>query len=90
MLFKIAMGEVLRELRREKGITLRQLSKKSNVALGYISDIERGRKDPSSVVIQSLANGIGMSAAALIIESGYRMGDWDTTELSEEKEEEYV
>lgn len=90
MLFKIAMGEVLRELRREKGITLRQLSKKSNVALGYISDIERGRKDPSSVVIQSLANGIGMSAAALIIESGYRMGDWDTIELSEEKEEEYV
>ena len=90
MMFKIAMGEVLRELRREKGITLRELSKKSNVALGYISDIERGKKDPSSVVIQSLANGIGMSAAALIIESGYRMGDWDTTELSEEKEEEYV
>lgn len=90
MMFKIAMGEVLRELRREKGITLRELSKKSNVALGYISDIERGKKDPSSVVIQSLANGIGMSAAALIIESGYRMGDWDTAELSEEKEGEYV
>jgi transcriptional regulator with XRE-family HTH domain len=76
-LFKTAVGEVL-------------LSKRSNVALGYISDIERGKKDLSSVVLQSLATGIGVSAAHLIIESGYRMGGWDITELTEDTRREYV
>lgn len=38
----------IKKIRSEKGLTLRQLSKLSDVASGYISDLENGRrKNPS-------------------------------------------
>jgi transcriptional regulator with XRE-family HTH domain len=77
MEFKVALGDVIRELRLERNLTLRTLSKRSNVALGYISEIERGQKDASSVVMESLANGLGVPIHQIVIETGYRMGEWD-------------
>ena len=51
MLFREVLGAQLRVHRAEQGMTLRQLSARSNVALGYLSEIERGRKEPSSELI---------------------------------------
>lgn len=79
MEFRVALGDVLRELRLEKHLTLRVLSKRSNVALGYISEVERGHKDPSSLVMESLSYGLGVPTHQIIIETGYRMGEWDAS-----------
>jgi transcriptional regulator with XRE-family HTH domain len=79
MEFRVALGDVIRELRLERNLTLRTLSKRSNVALGYISEVERGQKDPSSVVMESLAYGLGVPIHQVIIETGYRMGEWDVS-----------
>jgi hypothetical protein len=79
MEFRVALGDVIRELRLERNLTLRTLSKRSNVALGYISEIERGHKDPSSLVMESLAHGLRVPIHQIVIETGYRMGEWDAS-----------
>ena len=42
------VGEVLRARRMSQGLTLRDVSGKARVSLGYISEVERGQKEPSS------------------------------------------
>lgn len=84
MEFKVAFGDIVRELRTERHLTLRKLSSKSNVALGYISEIERGHKDASSSVMGALASGLGVPLHQIVVEAGYRMVGIDDVELIEE------
>lgn len=52
------LGEVLRDIRLEQGLTLREISEKSAISLGYISEIERGKKEVSSEVMFSLCKAL--------------------------------
>ncbi len=90
MMFKEALGEVLRELRTEKGLTLRQISKKANVALGYLSEIERGHKEASSVIMESIAYALGVPTNQIVIEVGYRMGGWEFYINEFDRDKEFV
>ena len=49
------IGDVLRDLRQQKGHTLRQVASRAAVALGYLSEIERGQKEASSEILASVA-----------------------------------
>jgi len=49
------IGEVLRDLRQQKGYTLRQVASRASVALGYLSEIERGQKEASSEILGAVA-----------------------------------
>lgn len=73
MLFQEALGEVIREERLAQGKTLRDLSRLGFVALGYLSEVERGQKSASSEIIEMLAHGLGKHSYELVIEAGYRM-----------------
>lgn len=73
MKLRYALGEVLRETRNEKFMTLRKLSEKSSVALGYISEVERGSKEASSEILVCLAEGLNVDVADLIIMAGWKM-----------------
>lgn len=77
MLMRHALGEVLRELRNEQGLTLRQTAKTSCMALGYLSEIERGHKEVSSEVLDNLARGLGYQTHEVILLAGYRLGGLD-------------
>jgi len=93
MLFREALGEVLRETRLAKGMTLRQASKKGCMALGYLSEIERGQKELSSEPLRSLAYGLGIPAHELVFKTGLRMAGLDvpdTAEVLVERIEEYA
>jgi transcriptional regulator with XRE-family HTH domain len=57
-LFRRLLGDVLRERRLEQGMTLRQVSAEARVSLGYISEIERGRKEASSELLASLCTAL--------------------------------
>ena len=65
------MGEALRELRVECGMTLREVSMSSMVSLGYLSELERGHKEASSEVLSSVAAalGVGLSELLLLVSS---------------------
>jgi transcriptional regulator with XRE-family HTH domain len=81
MNFRHALGEVIREQRLAKGLTLRTVSANGYVSLGHLSDVERGQKEASSDCVEAIANGLGVNAYDLIIEAGYRMaGVPDTPE----------
>ena len=73
MKFRVAIGEVLKELRLDRGWTLRNLSLKSDVSLGYLSEVERGQKELSSEVLASIANAIQVPIHQIIIEAGHRI-----------------
>ncbi|MDO5735894.1 MAG: helix-turn-helix domain-containing protein [Propionibacteriaceae bacterium] len=66
ILIRKAMGETLRTLRQEAGMTLREVSVASMVSLGYLSEIERGCKEASSEVLYSIALALGASLSDVL------------------------
>ncbi|BDR54803.1 transcriptional regulator [Bombiscardovia apis] len=55
-----ALGHVLRELRTNDHKTLREVSEKAGVSLGYLSEVERGQKEASSELLSSIADALGL------------------------------
>src|SRR5688500_4954508 len=54
------LGDVLRERRREQGRTLREVSSRARVSLGYLSEVERGQKEASSELLASICRALGV------------------------------
>lgn len=52
------MGDVLRARRLGQGLTLREVSERARVSLGYISEVERGQKEASSELLAALAGAL--------------------------------
>lgn len=55
----------LRELRRERGLTLEAVAYLGGVDIGTVSRIERGLVDPHPGTVVRLARGLGMSVGRL-------------------------
>src|SRR5436190_16830001 len=49
-----ALGSRIRELRSERNLTLSQLSLKSQISIGMLSHIERGKTSPSLKTLERL------------------------------------
>ncbi len=62
-----AIGETLRAVRNERGLTLRQVAEGAHVSISYLAEIERGEKDPSSRVLESVAEGLGIGMGDLLL-----------------------
>ncbi|CAI8316353.1 MAG: transcriptional regulator [Cellulomonadaceae bacterium TMED98] len=73
VLMRHEIGDVLRDYRLQRGKTLRQVAGKANVALGYLSEIERGQKEASSEVLQSIAEALESPLSEILIEVGERL-----------------
>lgn len=77
-LFREALGEVLREERLAQKKTLRTLSSEATIALGYLSEVERGQKELSSEILYSIATqGLGLDTHEVVIRAGLRLGGLD-------------
>lgn len=63
-----AIGGTLRDIRKDKHLTLRQVSKKANIALGHLSDVERGAKTASNEMLEAIARGLDITTVRLIEE----------------------
>lgn len=60
------LGERVRNLRREKGLTLEDLAARSGVSRAMISKLERGEKSPTLVVAAKVAEGLGVGLPQLV------------------------
>lgn len=60
ILLRHELGDVLRDLRREQGRTLREVSTQAQVSLGYLSEIERGEKEASSELLAAICDALGL------------------------------
>lgn len=74
MLYREALGKVIREWRQERNLTLRMVAQ-DRMAFNYLSEIERGEKELSSELLPTVASGLGVEIHDLIIEAGYRMAE---------------
>ena len=63
MTLTTAKSHVLWQLRQDKGLTLRQVSNTGLIALGYLSEVERGKKQPSDEVLSELLKAFDVSPA---------------------------
>jgi len=59
-LWREAVGGVLREERSTQERTLADVAGDAGVSVQYLSEVERGRKEPSSEVIEAVAGALGL------------------------------
>ncbi|GAA1227145.1 helix-turn-helix transcriptional regulator [Rhodoglobus aureus] len=73
VLVRQEIGDVLRDVRLQKGRTLRQVASKASVALGYLSEVERGQKEASSEILASVAEALDTPISVIMREVGDRL-----------------
>ncbi|OJU36660.1 MAG: XRE family transcriptional regulator [Rhizobiales bacterium 68-8] len=66
------LGERLRQLRRERGLTLQEVATRSGLAVSTVSKVERGLMAPTYDRFSQLAEGLGVDIAELFSEQGER------------------
>ena len=64
-LWREAVGSQLREERRERGERIADVAARAGVSPQYLSELERGRKDPSSEILSAVGGALGLSVLDL-------------------------
>ena len=60
------VGRNVRRLRLDRGVTQEELAVKSGFGQNYISDLERGRRNPTVVTLWEIAEALGVTPVDLI------------------------
>src|SRR5712672_3269075 len=68
VLLRHLLGDALRRLRLRQGRTLREVSAAARVSLGYLSEVERGRKEASSELLAAICSALEVSLAEVLRE----------------------
>jgi transcriptional regulator with XRE-family HTH domain len=84
ILYREALGHIAREERIDQGLTLRQVAASAKMALGYLSELERGQKEASSEVVSSWAAALSLSTGEMIIRAGILVGGYQIPDTVEE------
>lgn len=81
--FREVFGDVIRSLRIEKKKTLHDVAEMTGISLGYISEVERGKKEASSEVMEtiSLAFGLKLSDTLRIVATALDLNETDRKEF---------
>jgi transcriptional regulator with XRE-family HTH domain len=65
-----ALGALLREERKAAGLSQRDLAERTKVSDAYLSQVERGRHEPSLRVLTAVTSTLGVSLEALLSRAG--------------------
>jgi transcriptional regulator with XRE-family HTH domain len=61
----VEVGQRIRELRRTRGFSLETVAARTDLSIGFLSQIERGLSSPSLRVLATIADTLGVGIAAL-------------------------
>jgi transcriptional regulator with XRE-family HTH domain len=75
LLMREAIGGTLRRTRTERRRTLRDVSRRARVSLGYLSEVERGRKEASSELLAAICEALDISLPDLLTEAADTIAD---------------
>lgn len=64
------LGAFIREQRTSAQISLRQLAVKAGVSNPYLSQVERGLRNPSADILAQIARGLQISVESLLAKAG--------------------
>lgn len=67
-LLRESVGQALRRARTDQSRTLRDVAREARVSLGYLSEVERGQKEASSELLNSICEALGLSLGSLMSE----------------------
>ncbi|WP_424185577.1 helix-turn-helix domain-containing protein [Actinokineospora sp. G85] len=66
VLLREAIGDRLRHARTNQQRTLREVSRSARVSLGYLSEVERGRKEASSELLAAICDALELPLSELL------------------------
>lgn len=70
VLLREVIGDVLRRARTSQGRTLREVSDSARVSLGYLSEVERGRKEASSELLSAICVALDVPMSRVLCDAG--------------------
>ena len=73
-LLRHVLGEVLRGERLDQERILTEVAAAAGVSPQYLSEIERGRKEPSSEILGSVAEALGLELVDVVVRVAGRLG----------------
>lgn len=73
VLWRHVLGDRLRALRHERGETLGEVAERAGVSPQYLSEVERGRKEPSSEMIEAIAGALDLDLLDLTLAVSERL-----------------
>lgn len=68
LLLREAIGDSLRRTRVSQSRTLREVSNSARVSLGYLSEIERGRKEASSELLAAICDALEVPLSEVLVD----------------------
>jgi len=68
VLLREALGDSLRRTRVAQSRTLREVSSSARVSLGYLSEVERGRKEASSELLAAICDALDVPLSEVLHE----------------------
>jgi transcriptional regulator with XRE-family HTH domain len=75
------VGRYIREQRRQAELSLRKLASQAGVSNPYLSQIERGLRQPSARILKDIAKALRISAETLYVRAGILDEDGGPTDL---------
>lgn len=68
--WRAILGKNVRRLRQQKGLTQEQLAFEAEIDLTYVGGIERGKRNPSLLVMARIADALSVSLPSLLSDRG--------------------
>jgi transcriptional regulator with XRE-family HTH domain len=69
-LLRTLVGEVLRRHRQQQRRTLAEVAREACVSVQYLSEVERGRKEPSSEILAAVCDSLRIELSDLLADVG--------------------
>ena len=81
-LLRTAVGQTLRAARTEQSRTLRDVAREARVSLGYLSEVERGQKEASSELLNSICGALDLTLSSVIANVSLELKSQESAKLS--------
>ncbi|MFC9790765.1 helix-turn-helix domain-containing protein [Rhodococcus sp. NPDC127528] len=86
VLLREAIGDSLRRTRVAQSRTLREVSSSARVSLGYLSEVERGRKEASSELLAAICDALEVPLADVLFDVSETLSDGAAVRVSDQRE----
>ena len=80
-LLRTHIGAALRAARVKQGRTLRDVAKSARVSLGYLSEVERGQKEASSELLNSICTALEIHLSKILTDVTLQVAQVETPKL---------
>lgn len=77
------LGDVIRRQRELSALSVREMARLAGISNPYLSQVERGLREPSEAMVESMARALDVTADVLYRQAGIATGDAQGPEPSE-------